>query len=58
MPNPKKEIDMDTLNEITDRILSYTPPPKKTKKKKRAEDEIKYPPLMKGTTSPSKPKIR
>ena len=43
MPNPKKEIDMDALNAITDRVLSYTPPPKKGKKKKRADDEAKNP---------------
>ncbi len=30
MPNPKKEIDMDALNAITDRVLSYTPPPSTT----------------------------
>ena len=35
MPNPKKEIDMDALNAITDRVLSYTPPPKKGSKEKR-----------------------
>ena len=34
MPNPKKEIDMDALNAITDRVLSYTPPPRPEKKKK------------------------
>lgn len=32
MPNPKKEIDMDALNAITDRVLSYPPPPKKEMK--------------------------
>ena len=37
MPNPKKEIDMDALNAITDRVLSYTPPPRPEKKKKRFE---------------------
>ena len=35
MPDPKKEIDMDALNAITDRVLSYSPPPKKGKDKKR-----------------------
>ena len=35
MSDPKKEIDMDALNAITDRVLSYTPPPKKGKDKKR-----------------------
>ena len=33
MPNPKKEIDMDALNAITDRVLSYTPPPRPEKKR-------------------------
>ena len=32
MPNPKKEIAMDALNAITDRVLSYPPPPKKEMK--------------------------
>ena len=28
MPNPKKEIDMDALNAITDRLLNFIPPHK------------------------------
>ena len=47
MPNPKREIDMDALNAITDQVLSYTPPPKPEEKKKRAEDEAKNPQLTK-----------
>ena len=58
MPSPRNKIDMDALNAITDRVLSYTPPRKEGKKKKRAEDEIKYPPLMKEKTKPPEPKIR
>ena len=58
MPSPRNKIDMDALNAITDRVLSYTPPPKKGKKKKRAEDEIKYSPLMQERTKPPEPKIR
>ena len=41
MPSPRNKIDMDALNSITDRVLSYTPPRKEGKKKKRAEDESK-----------------
>lgn len=41
MPNSKKEIDMDELNAITDRVLNYTPPTKKVKNKKRSECESK-----------------
>ena len=55
--NPKKEIDMDALNAITGRVLSYTPP-QKGKNKKRAEDETKYPPHRKGPTSLRDPKKR
>jgi hypothetical protein len=58
MPSPRNKIDMDALNAITDRVLSYTPPPQKGKKKKRSEDEIKYPSLMKERTKPPEPKIR
>ena len=57
MPSPGNKIDMDALNSITDRVLSYTPP-RKEGKKKRAEDEVKYPPLMKERTKPPEPKIR
>ena len=56
MPNPKKEIDMDALNAITDRVLSYTPPPKGEKRKKRAEKTVKSSPLLKETTRVPKPK--
>ena len=54
MPNQKKEIDMDALNAITDRVLSYTPPQKKGKKKKRAE--AKNPHFTKEGTRIPKPK--
>ena len=56
MPNPKKKIDMDALNAITDRVLSYTPPPKPGKKKKRAEDEVKNPQITKEGARSPKPK--
>ena len=55
MPNPKKEIDMDALNAITDRVLSYTPP-QKGKNKKRAEGEAKNPHITKEGTRIPKPK--
>ena len=58
MKSLKGTIDMDALNAITDRVLSYTPPRKEGKKKKRAEDEIQYPPLIKGTIIRPKPKVR
>ena len=56
MPNPNKEIDMDALNAITDRVLSYTPPPKKEKKEKRADVEEKNPESGKERTTIPKPK--
>ena len=55
MPNPKKEIDMDALDAITDRVLNYTPHPKKGKEKKR--DESKNPQSTKeGTRAPKQKK--
>ena len=56
MPNPKKEIDMDALNAITDRVLSYTPRPKGEKRKKSAEKTAKELPRSKETRSVQKPK--
>ena len=58
MPNPKKEIDMDALNAITDRVLSYTPPPKKGKEQKRTKDDIKHPSQLKGQSRPPERKRR
>ena len=56
MPNPKKKIDMDALNAITDRVLAYTPPPKRGKNKKRAEGEAKNPLTTKEGARIPKPK--
>ncbi len=46
MKSLKGTIDMDALNAITDRVLSYTPP-QKGKNKKRAEGEAKNPHITK-----------
>ena len=54
MPNPKIEIEMDALNAITDRVLSYTPRPKKAKKEKR--DGAKSPRVEKEGARVPKPK--
>ena len=56
MPNPKKEIDMDALNAITDRVLNYTPPPKPGKREKRAEKRVKSSSALNETTRIPKPK--
>lgn len=56
MPSLRNKIDMDALNAKTDRVLSYTPPPKGKKGEKRAENETKYPSLMKEPTRSMKPK--
>ena len=56
MPNPKKEIDMDALNAITRRVLSFTPPPKKGKNKKRGEEEWRCRPQKKGKSVIPKPR--
>ncbi len=56
MPNPKKEIDMDALNAITDRVLSYTPPPRGENRKKSAEKTVKGSALCKEKRSVQKPK--
>ena len=57
MKSLKGTIDMDALNAITDRVLIYTPP-KEGKNRKRAEDEVKYPPMMKESVRTPKSKMR